>query len=43
MQDKVTHIVFRLKQKLQETHQLMREYMDVEKEHQKTYYDRSMY
>ena len=34
---------FTMKQKLQETHQLMREYMDVEQERQKTYYDRSKY
>ena len=32
-----------MKQKLQETHQLMRGYMDVEQERQKTYYDRSKY
>ena len=32
-----------MKQKLQETHQLMREYMDVEQERQKSYYDRSKY
>ena len=35
--------VFTMKQKLQETHQLMREYMDVEQERQKSYYDRSKY
>ena len=35
--------LFTKKQKLQETNQLMREYMDVEKELQKTYYDRSKY
>ena len=35
--------VFTLKQKLQETHQLMREYMDVEQERHKTYYDCSKY
>ena len=35
--------VFTMKQKLQETHQLMREYMDVEQERQKSYYDRSRY
>ena len=35
--------VFTMKQKLQETHQLMREYMDVEQECQKSYYDRSKY
>ena len=32
--------VYSTKQKLQETHQLMREIMDVEQERQKTYYDR---
>ena len=32
-----------MKQKLQETHQLMREYMDVKQERQKTYYDFSRY
>ena len=32
-----------MKQRLQETHQLMREYMDVEQERQKSYYDRSKY
>ena len=32
-----------MKQKLQETHQLMRESMHVEQERQKTYYDRSKY
>ena len=32
-----------MKQKLQETHQLMREYNDVEQERQKSYYDRSKY
>ena len=32
-----------MKQKLQETHQLMREYMDVEQERQKSYYDRSKF
>ena len=32
-----------MKQKLQETHQLMREYMKVEQERQKTYYDRRRY
>ena len=32
-----------MKQKLQETQQLMREYMDVEQERQKSYYDRSKY
>ena len=35
--------VYSTKQKLQETHQLMRESMDVEQERQKTYYDRSKY
>ena len=35
--------VFTMKQKLQETHQLIREYMDVEQERQKLYYDRSKY
>ena len=35
--------VITMKQKLQETQQLMREYMDVEQEHQKSYYDRSKY
>ena len=35
--------VFTMKQKLQETHQLMREYLDVEQEHQKTYYVRGKY
>ena len=35
--------VFTMKQKLQETHQLMREFMDVEQERQKSYYDRSKY
>ena len=35
--------VFPMKQKLQETHQLMREYMDVKQERQKSYYDRSKY
>ena len=35
--------VFTMKQKLQETHQLMRNYMDVKKERQKTYYDRNRY
>ena len=35
--------VFTMKQKLQETHQLMREYMDVKQERQKSYYDRSKY
>ena len=35
--------VFTMKNKLQETHQLMRENMDVEQERQKTYYDRSRY
>ena len=33
--------VFKMKQKLQETHQLMRELMDVEQERQKTYYYRN--
>ena len=33
--------VFTMKQKLQETHQLKREYKDVEQERQKSYYDRS--
>ena len=32
-----------MNQKPQETHQLMREYIDVERERQKTYYDRSKY
>ena len=32
-----------MKQKLEETHQLMREYMNVEQERQKAYYDRSKY
>ena len=32
-----------MKQKLQETHQLMREFMDVEQERQKSSYDRSKY
>ena len=35
--------VFTKKQKLQETHQLIREYMDVKQDCQKTYYDRSKY
>ena len=35
--------VFTMNQKLQETHQLMQEYMDVEQERQKSYYDRSKY
>ena len=35
--------VFPMKQKLQETHQLMVEYMKIEQERQKTYYDRSSY
>ena len=35
--------VFTMKQKLQETHQLMREYVDVEQERQKTYYHCSKY
>ena len=35
--------VFTMKQILQETHQLMREYMDVEQEREKSYYDRSKY
>ena len=35
--------VFTMRQRLQETHQLMREYMDVEQKRQKTYYDRSKY
>ena len=35
--------VFTMEQKLQETHQLMREYMDIEQERQKSYYDRSKY
>ena len=35
--------VFTMKQELQETHQLMREYMDVKQERQKSYYDRSKY
>ena len=35
--------VFTMKQKLQETHQLMREYLDVEQERQKLYYDRSKF
>ena len=35
--------VFTMKQKLQETHQLMREYNDVKQERQKTYYDCSKY
>ena len=35
--------VFPMKQKLQETHQLMVEFMDIEQERQKTYYDRSWY
>ena len=38
-----TDYVFTMKQKLQETRQLMREYMDVEQERQKQYYDRSKY
>ena len=33
--------VFTMKKKLQKTHQLMREYMDVKQERQKIYYDRS--
>ena len=33
--------VFTMKQKQQETHQLMRGYMDVKQERQKSYYDRS--
>ena len=32
-----------MKQKLKETHQLMREYMEVEQQRHKTYYDRSKY
>ena len=32
-----------MKQKFQETHQLMREVMDVDKERQKTFYDRIRY
>ena len=32
-----------MREKLQETHQMMREYMDVEQERQKSYYDRSKY
>ena len=35
--------VFTMKQKLQEKHQLMRQYVDVKQERQKTYYDRSRY
>ena len=35
--------VYSTKQKLKETHQLMRESMDVEQERQKTYYDRRKY
>ena len=35
--------VFTMKQKLQETHQLMGEYMGVEQERQKTYCDRIKY
>ena len=35
--------VFTMKPKLQETHQLMRENMDVEQELHKTYYNRSRY
>ena len=35
--------VYSTKQKLQETHQLMRESMDIEQERQNTYYDRSKY
>ena len=35
--------VFTMEQKPQETHQLMREYMDVKQERQKSYYDRSKY
>ena len=35
--------VYSTKQKLEETHQLMREGMDVKQERQKTYYDRSKY
>ena len=35
--------VFTIKPKLQETHQLMREYLDVEQERQKSYYDCSKY
>ena len=35
--------VFTMKQKLQGTRHLMREYMDVEQERQRTYYDRSNY
>ena len=35
--------VFTFNQKLQETHQFMREFMDVEQERRKTYYDCSRY
>ena len=35
--------LFIMKQKLQKTHQLMQENMDVDQERQKTYYDRSQY
>ena len=42
MQHQVT-MFFTMKQKLQETHQLMQEYMDVEHERQKTFYDGSKY
>ena len=35
--------VLAMKQKLLETHPLMREYMDFKQERQKTYYDRSKY
>ena len=35
--------VFTMKQILQETHQLMREYMNVKQEREKSYYDRSKY
>ena len=35
--------VFTMKQKLQETHQLIEEYVDVQQERQKTYYHRSKY
>ena len=34
---------FTFSQKLQETHQFMREFMDVEQERRKTYYDRNRY
>ena len=42
MQHQVT-MFFTMKQKLQETHQLMQEYMDVEHERQKTFFDCSKY